>query len=502
VSHLPQVGTFAARPVLYPTDAGLRWRIERRVWPASLCLILHGVVVLIAIILYAVADAPQALFWTGLLTFALFIALGVVEARRSPAWLFNPLSYFFFMSSLGLGAGAMNAAVTYWSGSNLVYVNSFIPIEDIAFGYLLNVGGYFVFHLAIQLFRPPALGKAAIREKLDIRVCFLLFLIGCVAQYHPSFLSAIGLLSNPIVFAAHSALLMVALRTPGKGDMSRRMYWACMLGGTAMLLIVTFFRHDSKSLFALACLPALIALMNDPKTRRIFPMIAAPALIFFVTVVAPTVNYSRSLRDEYPDNAQRLRAAYRDVSIAKGNASTLDTLRDQGDTLFKRSFDQNMGAAFIVGEVRKGGFLDGASMEYLKAVFIPRFLWPDKPMMSRGYWFSAYVGVSEYEDEHNSSTAISPAGEMYWNFGIPGVVVGLFIMGGLFGILWRFSGTNPFERAWTALAYGFATLYIGGIEADCTGVCVVLIAMFLLLGVGIGVQRMAEYRTRVLAGVK
>lgn len=501
MSRLPQFGTFAARLAIHPTDISLRWRLERRVWPVSLCLILHGFLVLGAIVLYFLADAPHMLFWTGLLTFFLFIALGVVEARRSLLWL-NPLSFFFFLYSLVVGAGAMNTAITYWSGSDITYVSSFLPIEDVAFGYLLSIIGYFFFHVALQLFRPPLNTERPLSREVDFKVVLAMFSLGCLAALHLDFMKWLGLFINPITYGAHAAILSVAVRPPGTKDVSRAKYWGLVLGGTALLVVVLFFRSDSKGAAVLACLPALVAVMSDRKTRKLFPMLAVPAVIVFLTVVVPTVNYSRGLRDEYPDNAQRLRAAYRDVSILRGKEDTMDFLREQGNLTLRRFFDQNLGAAFVVGEVKKSGFQEGATMDYLKTVFIPRILWPDKPVMSRGYWFSAYIGVSEYEEQGNSSTAISPAGEMYWNFGIPGVVVGLLFMGGLFGVLWRFSGANPFERTWTALAFGFTTFNITAIEADCTGVCVVLIAMLLLLGVGIGLQRMAEYRTRVLAGLR
>jgi hypothetical protein len=82
-------------------------------------------------------------------------------------------------------------------------------------------------------------------------------------------------------------------------------------------------------------------------------------------------------------------------------------------------------------------------MRYAIYAFIPRVLWPNKPSVSRGTWFTAYLGAAAREEEATTSTGISATGELYWNFGVPGVVVGMCGIGLLYGILWRMAGANP-----------------------------------------------------------
>ena len=85
------------------------------------------------------------------------------------------------------------------------------------------------------------------------------------------------------------------------------------------------------------------------------------------------------------------------------------------------------------------------SMSYAIYAFIPRLLWPNKPSVSRGAWFTAYLGAAAREEEATTSTGISATGELYWNFGVPGVAVGMCGIGLFYGLLWRMAGTNPQE---------------------------------------------------------
>ena len=85
--------------------------------------------------------------------------------------------------------------------------------------------------------------------------------------------------------------------------------------------------------------------------------------------------------------------------------------------------------------------------------FIPRILWPDKPAVQRGAWFTTYLGASPREAEATTSTGMSAAGELYWNFGNLGVAIGMFGLGSLWAFLWRIAGTNPIKQPLHMLLY-------------------------------------------------
>jgi hypothetical protein len=61
---------------------------------------------------------------------------------------------------------------------------------------------------------------------------------------------------------------------------------------------------------------------------------------------------------------------------------------------------------------------------------IPRIIWPDKPDSSVGQLFNRQFGISADPDTYISATHL---GELYWNFGWPGIIVGMFAIGLLLG---------------------------------------------------------------------
>lgn len=78
----------------------------------------------------------------------------------------------------------------------------------------------------------------------------------------------------------------------------------------------------------------------------------------------------------------------------------------------------------------RGGMRNVPSIMMLPVFWIPRFLWPEKPILNFQEWFAReYVGVSHY--------ILIPAmqiGELYLNFGLAGILVGMVVS----GILMRF----------------------------------------------------------------
>src|SRR5262249_34213201 len=64
--------------------------------------------------------------------------------------------------------------------------------------------------------------------------------------------------------------------------------------------------------------------------------------------------------------------------------------------------------------------------------FEPRLFWPDKPDAAVGKIVNHEFHVSEDPDTYISASHL---GELYWNFGWPGIVVGMFALGYLLGFV-------------------------------------------------------------------
>ncbi len=74
----------------------------------------------------------------------------------------------------------------------------------------------------------------------------------------------------------------------------------------------------------------------------------------------------------------------------------------------------------------------GWSIGYVFLSYIPRVLWPGKPDTTIGQWITDNYGAGPHI---KSNTGPSWIGEFYFNFGYPGVIVGMLVMGLFFRVL-------------------------------------------------------------------
>ena len=73
-------------------------------------------------------------------------------------------------------------------------------------------------------------------------------------------------------------------------------------------------------------------------------------------------------------------------------------------------------------------FENGSTYVHAAGVFVPRMFWPDKPPMKVGNIVGRkYDFISNLDEKTNISPSIM--GEMYMNFGAPGVLLGMFVWG-------------------------------------------------------------------------
>jgi hypothetical protein len=79
-------------------------------------------------------------------------------------------------------------------------------------------------------------------------------------------------------------------------------------------------------------------------------------------------------------------------------------------------------------------FLNGETYSDAPWKFVPRFIYPNKPDPSWGQFFGHRYGLLDPQD-YDTSVNLSLMIEMYINFGIPGLLVGMFLLGQLYRFL-------------------------------------------------------------------
>jgi hypothetical protein len=143
------------------------------------------------------------------------------------------------------------------------------------------------------------------------------------------------------------------------------------------------------------------------------------------------------------------------------------------------SFNQLSQVAHLVD---RDGLYRGATLEYLGYAFIPRVLWPEKPIIAKGQWFAFEIGRAQELDSglYSNSINMTVPGELYLNFGWIGVMTGCLLVGAYFMLLWRATSFWETDDNHLGQALGFYLLFTAlSLGADLQ-VLVTLTAIYLL----------------------
>ena len=127
-------------------------------------------------------------------------------------------------------------------------------------------------------------------------------------------------------------------------------------------------------------------------------------------------------------------------------------------------------------------FWGGQTYKPLLWMAVPRFLWPTKPQAAWGQEFGHRYGLL-YESDRTTAYNMGQLVEMYANFGVAGVIVGMFLLGLIYRLIYELFGTRPDDEG--ALLVGVIILVnlLGGIDFDLSVVfgnfVIVLVALII-----------------------
>jgi hypothetical protein len=233
--------------------------------------------------------------------------------------------------------------------------------------------------------------------------------------------------------------------------------------GTIILIPVTMafnFFTGSKTLFlAPLAMVALSYLVIERRVRILWIVLAVGAIAFFYPV------------SEF----------YRTVVMQGLTKSAVEVLQDPGTALglvADYASEYDLGDYLTVGLVatshRVNGlgilsvivrdtpdrvpYQGGWTIGYIFLSYVPRVLWPDKPYMTWGQWVTDNYTAPGMNVK--SATGSSWPGELYLNFGIPGVILGMIVLGIYLRWLheYVFPPSNPIPFVLFAVVVLYSTL--------------------------------------------
>lgn len=424
----------------------IRPRATHDIWEGRFApLLLHApVVVITALVLWVTDDPVITLVLGGLLAMPTYLALAWIEAKRAPLWL-SPLSFYFAWYSVGLGPSTLHTARRISDGEILSFSVTYVHPENLAAAYVIYLVASFAFHAGMQAMRPLARRGGSERqggERAEVSVMgfAILWAVGIAVRVLGSAVSFLGSAAGLLHWAPLAALCAFTLVRGSRRDRGMA-FWA-LLGAGMLIEFVFGLRTGSKTYIMFSFLPVVWFVARDRALRKWLLPAGAVLILFYVTLVSPIIQKSREARWEPGENpSDRIVDIYTQDTYAK-SASALE----QGEMFLDRMFDP-LPVAFLHREVERTGLRYGETMGYLAYAFIPRILWPEKPDVTRGAWFTLYLGQATNERNVTTSTGQTATGELYWNFGLLGAVLGMGLIGVLMGALWRLAGANPYKDA-------------------------------------------------------
>jgi len=260
----------------------------------------------------------------------------------------------------------------------------------------------------------------------------------------------LGMISNSTYFGL--ALLMLAyLRYRSRGAL-----WM-------MLLLIPpsmAFNFLTGSKTALLSPPAIVAVAYIVVKRRI-AIRWIMAAIAAVILIYPIAEFQRRviLRGNTQGAAYALRKPVELVSrISRfvGSQELGDYLMQGIQATSRRSDGLGILSVIVRDCPSRVPYQGGWTLAYIVLSYVPRVVWADKPDMTIGIWVTSNFGSGPGVASHTAPTWI---GELYFNFGWPGIVIGMLLMGifmrALHELLYQSDAPIPAQILAIVVLFGF-----------------------------------------------
>lgn len=453
-------------------------------------VLIHALAVGLVICLWHCFPAATTLLWGGIVIAVTYICIAAIETRRA-AIRISPLSVYFFWYSVKYGLAAIYMSRVIADEGYFVFVGHMEQGGVLVVGYVITLVGSLAFHIGLQMLRPSTSkshhGGKVIKLSVGIELLLLLWALGLVALYRPVTFGFLGVGIGLLALGPLAALLVLATLPAKFFRLSNSAYWALLLFMTAGLGIVSLGAwYDSKQTIMLSLTPLLAAGIVRPRLRKYVPAALISLVSIYLLAVAPVINRSRTMPGHTTMSPiERYFVAFERYSPLYTGSIQSGFLKQQADRFFVRVFEPEA-VGYIAVLVQTSGLKYGATMSNLAYGFIPRILWPGKPIVSLGGWFTGQIRKGL-----RSSTGMFAAGELFWNFGWAGVLIGMWLLGALVSGLWRMAGQDP--RGKLLQMWLFVWILYGFVEiAEASSYLIGIVYCFLFFGALTFLQHVAR----------
>ncbi|HKQ63015.1 MAG TPA: hypothetical protein VJS92_17115 [Candidatus Polarisedimenticolaceae bacterium] len=313
-------------------------------------------------------------------------------------------------------------------------------------GYLALLGGYTMVGRRAGKPRPGLVPRSqlfvAVPGLLGLAGSFLSALWEHAVQVDANLPTAIASIAQMGMFFMFAWALAWLLFFSGKATRATKwMLFGVLLPGS---IVLAFRELNDKSLSINLILAPMLA--RAYCQRRIPWRGVLAFLLVMVFVIFPIYNTFRN-SDPHASHSERLTATYRDIQ----QWNSRNYMQASFQAFQARVAMINSLAATIRDVGRWVPYANGETLfEPILTYLIPRLIWPDKPLFRMGRDFGETFRLVAVEDR-KTNIEVTVEGELYWNFGLGGIVVGMLVWGCAMRLLYRKFGAgdsfDPVRRA-------------------------------------------------------
>lgn len=254
-----------------------------------------------------------------------------------------------------------------------------------------------------------------------------------------------GMVSSLAQFAPlyyFSWALACLLVFSGRATASQR--WTLYFGFIPMsaLILVNNLTDKSQALTLIA-----VPIMAQWYAKRVLPWrLLVVLVLLMIFVIFPFFNAYRLMDPRLPE-IQRAQ-----TTLGALTRMTADEYMEVSVGTFKRRLALINSVAVVIRDVPRWVPYEHGGTLFLPAMsfFVPRFLWPEKPLFLMGRDFGIKFRVVNILDD---KTRVAPTvpGELFWNFDLPGILFGMAFWGATVRLVYRryagSAGLDPVRRA-------------------------------------------------------
>jgi hypothetical protein len=241
-------------------------------------------------------------------------------------------------------------------------------------------------------------------------------------------LSNMGPILTLVVMAGQMMLSVGALMLAYGYAKYGGLWWTLLTVVVVAVQVVLAFIEDSKMMAIMA--PVLVVMTRVMATNRLSKGWIA-YLVVFLILAFPIFQAYRVINGERGlDRAQALQRFDKVFEAAVSASDRVSTGRGRTENFLERSSSKQSLDMLLEHVGVDVPYLGGASLQAIPLAFVPRVIM-DKDDISVGSLFGKLI----LNSDSGVYISISHLGELYWNFGWGGAIVGMFVIGAVLGFV-------------------------------------------------------------------